>query len=143
MSAVLNLDTEDRELRCGARWSLTVRFYQKVSGVKTPKDLSGYEFRMQMRKLAGSDLILDLVSSGETESPETLATGDIELAASDLEADDEAMNQITCTVLTAQTGLIKAGNYQYTLAAVIDGEEVIELLRGSIKASRTIVSRGD
>jgi hypothetical protein len=139
--AVLNLDTDATELRCGAYWSLTVRFYQRVDGVKTPKDLSGYEFRMQVRKLAGSDLLLDLVSEGETAASDAVATGTIELSVSSLADDEGAVNQVACTVLTAQSGLVAAGNYQYTLAAVVDDEEVVELLRGKLKASRTIVNR--
>ena len=97
----------------GATRTLNVQWTQRVSGVDTPVNLTGYSARMMLRTSysAGSPtLSLTSPSGGLVITPLT--------------------GTVTVTMTAAQTAALAAGDYVYDLEVVSGGGEVTRILDG-------------
>ena len=100
-----------------------------------PQDLTGLNFRMQVRaSIPATDVLAEFVSSGLTAEGDAPANGTITLGDDDLGNNN---NRITLSMSAAQTALIEGGVYRYDIESVSSGGTpvVVRLLQGKFRVS--------
>ena len=98
----------DIEIEQGANFYWIVEYYDKIDGVETPVDLTGYDAVMQIRKTPNSDLMDEYsVSNGIITFDEENGKIIINAPAADTEAYEDDFKGVYDIKLTSPSGFVE------------------------------------
>ena len=129
--------TDESSCEQGATFTKAFDFFNDEAATD-PQDLTGLDFRMQVRtSVNATDVLAEFVSSGLTPEGSATANGTITLGDDDLGNNN---NRITLSMDADQTALIDGGVFRYDIESVSGDATpvVVRLLQGKFRVSPNV-----